>query len=38
MDALIAGVARSRQDILVTDNVRHFEDIANLQIQNWLEA
>jgi tRNA(fMet)-specific endonuclease VapC len=38
MDALIAGVARSRQDVLVTNNVRHFENVANLQIQNWLEA
>ncbi|ELR99755.1 type II toxin-antitoxin system VapC family toxin [Gloeocapsa sp. PCC 73106] len=36
LDALIAGVARSRNDILVTDNTRHFENIANLHLENWL--
>lgn len=38
IDALIAAVARSRQDILVTNNTRHFANIANLQLENWLEA
>ncbi len=37
LDALIASVARSRQDILVTDNTRHFENISNLVIENWLQ-
>ncbi len=37
MDALIAGVARSRGDILVTNNIKDFENIANLQLENWLE-
>lgn len=36
IDALIAAVARSRQDILVTNNTRHFENIPNLQLENWL--
>ena len=35
-DAMIAAVARSRQDILVTNNTRHFENIANLLLENWL--
>jgi tRNA(fMet)-specific endonuclease VapC len=35
-DAMIAAVARSRQDVLVTNNTRHFENIANLQLENWL--
>jgi tRNA(fMet)-specific endonuclease VapC len=37
LDALIAGVARSRNDVLVTDNTRHFENIINLHLNNWLE-
>jgi len=36
LDALIASVARSRQDILVTDNIRHFINIPNLRLGNWL--
>lgn len=36
IDAIIAAVARSREFILVTDNIRHFENIANLQLENWL--
>ena len=35
-DALIAAVARSREDILVTNNIRDFENISNLQLENWL--
>jgi tRNA(fMet)-specific endonuclease VapC len=38
VDALIASVARSRQSILVTDNIRDFENIVNLQLENWLES
>lgn len=36
LDAIIGAVARSRQDILVTDNTRHFINIPNLQLENWL--
>lgn len=36
LDAQIAAVARSRGDILVTNNIRHFENIPNLQIEDWL--
>ncbi|MEO0852442.1 MAG: type II toxin-antitoxin system VapC family toxin [Cyanobacteria bacterium J06648_11] len=38
VDALIAAVARSRQDVLVTDNLRHFVNIADLTLENWLDA
>lgn len=37
LDAIIAAVARSRQDILVTNNTRHFVNISGLQLENWLE-
>ncbi|MEH2051354.1 type II toxin-antitoxin system VapC family toxin [Nostoc sp.] len=37
VDALIAGVVRSRNDILVTNNIKDFENIPNLQLENWLE-
>jgi tRNA(fMet)-specific endonuclease VapC len=37
LDALIAAVARSRNDTLVTNNTRHFINITNLQLENWLE-
>jgi tRNA(fMet)-specific endonuclease VapC len=37
IDALIASVARSRSDILVTNNIRHFINIPNFQLENWLE-
>lgn len=36
IDAFVAAVARSREDILVTNNVRDFENIPNLQLENWL--
>lgn len=36
-DALIASVARSRGDILVTNNIKDFENISNLKLDNWLE-
>jgi len=35
-DAMIAAVARSRQSALVTNNARHFENISNLQLEDWL--
>jgi tRNA(fMet)-specific endonuclease VapC len=36
-DALIAAVARFRDDILVTNNIKDFENIPNLKLDNWLE-
>jgi tRNA(fMet)-specific endonuclease VapC len=36
IDAMIAAVARSRGDIVVTDNTRHFENIPGLELENWL--
>ncbi len=36
LDAVIAAVARSRRDILVTNNTRHFINIPALQLENWL--
>ncbi len=36
IDALIAAVARSRDDVLVTNNIKDFENISNLQLENWL--
>lgn len=38
LDALIAAVARSRQDILVTNNTRHFTNISNLQLEDWMSS
>ena len=35
LDALIAAVARSRQDIVVTNNIRHFINIPDLKLENW---
>ncbi|MEH2125651.1 type II toxin-antitoxin system VapC family toxin [Nostoc sp.] len=37
LDALIAAVARSHNDILVTNNIKDFTNIPNLQLENWLE-
>ncbi|MCL1464018.1 type II toxin-antitoxin system VapC family toxin [Argonema galeatum] len=37
IDALIAAVARSRGDILVTHNTRDFINIPGLQLEDWLE-
>ena len=36
LDAAIAAIARSRQDIIVTINTRHFINIPNIQLENWL--
>ncbi|PPT10672.1 VapC toxin protein [Geitlerinema sp. FC II] len=36
LDAIIVAVARSRQLILVTDNIKHFKNIANLNVENWM--
>ncbi|RQS21605.1 type II toxin-antitoxin system VapC family toxin [Burkholderia sp. Bp8992] len=35
-DALIAGQARARQLVLVTHNVREFERVPRLQVEDWL--
>lgn len=37
-DALIAAVACSRDDILVTNNIKDFINIPNLKLYNWLES
>ena len=37
IDALIAAVARSRLDTIVTNNIRHFQNIEGLKLENWLE-
>lgn len=36
VDALLAAQARSRESILVTDNTKHFINISNLELENWL--
>jgi len=36
MDALIAAVARSRHDWLVTNNLKHFVNISGLDLENWI--
>ncbi len=35
-DLLIAGLARSRNMTLVTNNIKEFDRIDNLDIENWL--
>lgn len=34
-DALIAGVAVARDLTLVTSNVKHFEKVPGLEVENW---
>jgi len=36
-DLLIAGLARSRDMILVTNNTKEFERIVGLHLENWVE-
>ncbi|WP_416236347.1 type II toxin-antitoxin system VapC family toxin [Spirulina sp. CCNP1310] len=36
LDAMIAAVARSRNFVLVTDNLKHFQNIIDLETENWL--
>ena len=38
VDTMIAGVALANGLILVTRNMREFERVPSLQIQNWFEA
>lgn len=37
MDMLIAGHARAEKMILVTNNVREFERVLGLELENWAE-
>jgi tRNA(fMet)-specific endonuclease VapC len=36
MDALIAAIARACGDTVVTYNTRHFENIPNLLLEDWM--
>lgn len=36
LDAMIAAVAKSRNFVLVTDNLKHFQNIIQLETENWL--
>jgi tRNA(fMet)-specific endonuclease VapC len=36
-DLLIAGLARSRDMILVTNNIKEFEKVVGLHLENWIE-
>ena len=36
-DQLIAAHALSKKLVIVTDNVRHFRDVAGLPVENWIE-
>ena len=36
-DLLIAGLAISREMILITNNTREFERIEGLQVENWVD-
>jgi len=36
-DLLIAGLARSRDMILVTNNTKEFERVVGLHLENWVE-
>jgi tRNA(fMet)-specific endonuclease VapC len=38
IDALIAAMARSRNAVLVTNNIKDFQNIVNLKIEDWLAA
>jgi len=33
---LIAAIALADNAILVTDNIKHFENIEDLNLENWL--
>lgn len=36
LDMMIAAHARSREIVLVTNNEKHFQRVANLKIENWV--
>lgn len=35
IDILIAGIAKSNNLVMVTDNTQHFERIEELKVENW---
>lgn len=35
IDILIAGIAKSNNLVMVTDNTRHFERVEGLKVENW---
>ena len=35
IDILIAGIAKSNNLVMVTDNTQHFERIEGLKVENW---
>jgi tRNA(fMet)-specific endonuclease VapC len=37
-DLLIAGLARSRNMILVTSNTKEFERVSGLHVENWVKS
>lgn len=37
LDLPIAAIAKANGCILVTGNIRHFESIPGLEVQNWIE-
>jgi tRNA(fMet)-specific endonuclease VapC len=37
LDLQIAAIAKANGCILVTGNIRHFESIPGLEVQNWIE-
>ena len=36
-DLMIASCARSKKAILVTNNIKHFEKVPGLEIENWID-
>jgi tRNA(fMet)-specific endonuclease VapC len=36
-DLLIASIALARRDILVTRNLRHFQQVPGLHVENWVD-
>lgn len=37
MDMMIAAIAKSRKLIIVTNNVKEFERVDNLSLENWVD-
>ncbi len=36
-DLLIAGIARSQNMVLVTNNIKEFQRVDNMHLENWVE-